>query len=523
MPAREAGLVVPLFALRSARGWGIGEIGDLGTFCAWVAAAGHRRLQLLPVFEMAPGERSPYAAITAFALDPIYLSLADVADFGASGGEAGLSPEDRTRLAGLRAGAAIDYDGVRGLKRRALERSFAHFYAADWRARTRRAQALRAYCAAQAGWLEDWALYRALKEERDEAPWTAWEPALRDRKPAALGGARRALAARRLFHCYVQWLAAGQWEAARRRAAAAGVALDGDLAFMVSADSADVWARQREFRLDATLGAPPDAFNAGGQDWGLPVPRWSAMARHGFAWLKRRGARAAALFDGCRLDHVVGYYRMYVRPMTGRPVFEPSTDDAQRSLGERLLGVIRAAAGGMAIVAEDLGDVPDFVRASLAGLGVPGHRVLRWEREDGGFRDPRAYPELSVATSGTHDTSSLATWWSDELDEAGRRALAAVPAFAPLAGATAFTPAVHAALLDGLYAAGSRLVLLPVQDAYGGRERINTPATVGEANWSYRLPWTLEELAEEPGQRLAARLRALAARHERLPRAASPA
>jgi 4-alpha-glucanotransferase len=515
--AREAGLVVPLFALRSARGWGIGEIGDLGPLSAWLAAAGHRRLQLLPVFEMAPGERSPYAAITSFALDPIYLSLADVADFVASGGEAALSPEDRARLAGLRAGDAIDYDGVRGLKRRALNLAFAHFCAAEWRAGTPRAQALRAYCAAEADWLHDWALYRALKEERGEAPWTAWEPALRDRKPAALARARRALGARRLFHCYVQWLAAGQWEAARRQAAAAGVALDGDLAFMVSADSADVWVRQREFRLDASLGAPPDAFNASGQDWGLPVPRWAAMARRGFAWLEQRGARAAALFDGCRLDHVVGYYRMWVRPAAGAPAFEPATEDAQRTLGERLLGVIRAAAGKMAIVAEDLGAVPDFVRASLAGQGVPGLRVLRWEVEDGVFRDPRAYPELSVATSGTHDTSSLATWWSEELDDAGRRALAAVPVFAPLAGAGAFTPAVHAALLDGLYAAGSRLVLLPVQDAYGGRERINTPATVGPANWSYRLPWAIEGLTDEAGRSLAARLRALAARHGRLP------
>src|SRR5581483_8574892 len=156
---------------------------------------------------------------------------------------------------------------------------------------------------------------------------------------------------------------------------------------------------------------------------------------------------------------------------------------------------------------EDLGAVPDFVRASLARQGVPGHRVLRWEVENGVFRDPRTYPELSVATSGTHDTSSLATWWSEELDDAGRRALAAVPVFAPLAGAGAFTPAVHAALLDGLYAAGSRLVLLPVQDAYGGRERINTPATVGPANWSYRLPWAIEELAEGAGRSVAARPR----------------
>jgi len=506
---------VPLFALRSARGWGIGEIGDLGALCGWLAAAGHHRLQLLPLFEMAPGERSPYGAITGFALDPIYLSLADVEDFAATGGEAALAADDRAQLAALRTGAGIDYDAVRALKRRALERCFAHFVAAEWRAGTARADALRAYRAAEAGWIRDWVLYRALKEQRNEEPWTAWEPALRDREPAALDRARRGLAERRLFHCYVQWLAAAQWAAARRAAAAAAVALDGDLAFMVSADSADVWARQHEFRRDATLGAPPDAFNAGGQDWGLPVHRWEVMAHGGFAWLRRRVGRAAALFDACRLDHVVGYYRMFVRPAAADPAFEPAAEDAQRALGERLLGVVRAAAGPMAITAEDLGAVPAFVRDSLARLGVPGYRVLRWEEDAGVFRDPREYPELSVATTGTHDTSTLATWWSDELDHAGRRALAAVPGFAALAGATAFTPEVHETLLDGLYAAGSRLVLLPVQDAYGGRERINTPATVGPANWGYRLPWTLEELTGAPGRELAARLRALATRHGR--------
>jgi 4-alpha-glucanotransferase len=128
------------------------------------------------------------------------------------------------------------------------------------------------------------------------------------------------------------------------------------------------------------------------------------------------------------------------------------------------------------------------------------------------FRDPVAYPALSVATTGTHDTSTLATWWEEDLDDAGRRALAAVPTFAALAGASPeFTPAVHDALLAGLYAAGSDLVVLPFQDAYGGRERINVPATVGAPNWGYRMPWTLRELRGAAGAALRDRLRALAA------------
>src|SRR5262249_25488856 len=134
----------------------------------------------------------------------------------------------------------------------------------------------------------------------------------------------------------------------------------------------------------------------------------------------------------------------------------------------------------------------------------------------GVFRDPVRWPALSVATTGTHDTSALATWWEKELDPAARRALAAVPIFAPLrdAGAT-FTPAVHEALLDGLYAAGSALVVLPFPDAYGGRERINVPATVGPANWSYRVPRALARLDAAESIALGTRLRALAGRHGR--------
>ena len=132
------------------------------------------------------------------------------------------------------------------------------------------------------------------------------------------------------------------------------------------------------------------------------------------------------------------------------------------------------------------------------------------------FRDPVGYPRLSVATSGTHDTSTLAAWWSDELGDEERRALAKVPLFAALHDTGAeFTPAVHAALLDGLYAAGSDLVVIPLQDAYGGRERVNVPATVGPHNWGYRMPWTVEELGGGASAAVAQSLRSLAARHGR--------
>jgi len=196
----------------------------------------------------------------------------------------------------------------------------------------------------------------------------------------------------------------------------------------------------------------------------------------------------------------------------------PAEEAEQLALGERLLGVVRAAAGAAGVTGEDLGVVPDFVRRSLTTLAIPGYRVLRWERDGDVFRDPAGFPPLSVATSGTHDTSALAVWWEEEVGADGRRGLAAVPSFGRLGGAdAAFTPAVHEALLDGLYGAGSALVVLPFPDAYGGRERINLPGTVGPPNWGYRVPWTVEDLCGSAGAALQGRLRALAARHGRAP------
>ena len=513
---REAGILLPLFALRSRGDWGVGEIGTLPALCSWLAAAGHRRLQLLPFFEMAPGERSPYAGLTAFAIDPIYLSLGAVEDFVAAGGEEALAPAERAELAATRVETHLAYDTVRRLKHRALQIAFARFHTTEWAGRSQRARALERFRTAEEAWLAAYVLFRACRQSRDERPWQSWEPSLRDRDPGALSAAQKALAPTCLFHAYVQWIAAEQWVAARRAAAALRVALDGDLPFVVGTDSADVWAGQNEFRLDAALGAPPDAFNALGQNWGLPPCRWDVMATRGFTWLRLRLARMAALFDGCRIDHVVGYYRMYVGPAGGTPTFVPRARREQRARGEHLLGVMRTAAGNLELNAEDLGVVPDFVRTSLRRLGIPGYRVLRWEADGRVFRDPRTYPTRSIATTGTHDTSSLATWWENELDDAGRRALAAVPGFARLHEAGwAFGTDVHATLLDGLYGAASDLVVLPFPDAYGGRERINVPATVGPTNWAYRTPWSVEELTASSGRELAQRLRALAARHGR--------
>ena len=503
---RRAGLLIPLFSCPSTASWGIGDIGDVEPLTAWLAAAGQNVLQLLPLNEMAPGQQSPYSAISAMAIDPIFIRVPDVLEFEALGGEAGLSPEDRGALAAVRRAPRIDHQAVRRLKRSALRGAFQRFLDVEWRPNTDRARALRTYVSEQAWWIEDYSLFRALHAREQERLWTEWPADLQRREPAAIDRARRELTAELLFQQYLQWLAGTQWQQARRRTH--GVALFGDLPFMVDGDSADVWARQQQFRLEVSVGVPPDAFSPTGQDWGMPLYRWDIMAAEGFRWLRERARRSADLYDGYRVDHLVGFYRTYGRLKNGGVgFFTPPDEPSQLALGESLLELFRSA--GAEITAEDLGTVPDFVRASLARLGVPGYRVFRWERHwhtaGQPFRDPAKYPPMSVATSGTHDTEALAVWWEGASEEE-RREVSDLPSIQRLSGATAllgaaFDATVRDVLLETLFGSPSYLLLLPVQDVFGWRDRINEPATVNEQNWTYRLPWPVDKLDDIPEAR----------------------
>jgi 4-alpha-glucanotransferase len=297
----------------------------------------------------------------------------------------------------------------------------------------------------------------------------------------------------------VQWVAAEQWAAARNRSRP--LAVFGDVPFMISADSPDVWTRQREFRFDATVGAPPDAFSEDGQDWGLPPWRWEVMAANDFEWMRHRARRTAALFDGFRLDHLVGLYRTYVRPLerSTKAFFSPPDETTQRQLGERLVRIYQDS--GAEIVAEDLGTVPDFVHESLRKLRVPGFKVMQWERswDEAGqpLIDPTRYPVNSVATSGTHDTEPLAAWWN-AISDNERREMLSIPSVARYANTG--TPALDA-ILRALLDANSTLAIVPLQDVFGWTDRINTPALVDETNWTWRLPWDVDRLDDVPEAR----------------------
>jgi 4-alpha-glucanotransferase len=512
---RSAGLVVPLFSLHSPRSAGIGDIGDLAPLGAWMRRAGLRALQLLPVGTLPSGETSPYSALSAMAIDPVYVSLPEVADFQALGGEVRLPLADQIALRATRNAPLVQYNAVRQAKQSALRLAFSLFWDVDWVRTTARAGAFAAFASWEEWWLEDYAFYSALRERHGNRPWTEWPAPLRDRNPVALEAARRELEQEILFHQYVQWLADRQWEAAREQLGE--IRLFGDFPFVVSTDSADVWANQQIFRFDRTVGTPPDAFSATGQDWGLPLYRWDMMAEQDDRWLQQRARRMARLYDGYRVDHLVGFFRTYSRPL-GQIVgaFDPDDEAEQRRQGERILQLFIAT--GAQVTAEDLGLIPDFVRASLTRLQVPGYKVLRWERHwhrpGQPWLDPTTFPAVSVATTSTHDIEPLALWW-DLLDDRERALmLGALGVGVPDAG---FVPAIRDALLDQAYHAGSDLLLLPIQDIFGWSHRVNTPATVGEANWTWKLPLSVETLSTDAeALERAEALRALATATRRL-------
>ena len=494
---RRAGVLVPLFSIPTAASWGIGEIADLPAFASWARRCGLSVIQLLPINEMAEGQNSPYSALSAMAIDPVFISLRDLPEFTAAGEDA-LTIDQREALDDVRHAVSVEHGAVRELKAAVLRDAFSRFLDAEWRTGGPRAAAMQQYRERERWWLDDYALFRALHAVYERRYWIEWPEAIRRREPAAMAEARRRLDHEILFYTWLQWIASEQWDAAH---AASQIEIFGDFPFMVSGDSADVWARQHEFRVEASVGVPPDAFSETGQDWGLPAYRWDVHAASGYEWLRQRARRCAELFDGFRVDHLVGFYRTFVKELDGRTSFFPPDEPEQRAQGEQLMRLFQAS--GATLIAEDLGIVPDFVRESLDELGLPGLKVLRWERdwETPGhpFMDPAAYPPVSVGISGTHDTETVAEWW-DNADEAERTAAAQLPQFqqAGITPADPFSPAVRDAVLESLFASRSELVLVPVQDIFGWRDRINVPALVDDRNWSWRMPWLADRLEAEP-------------------------
>jgi 4-alpha-glucanotransferase len=544
---RLAGILQPVFSIRTSDDLGIGDTDGVRQLVDWCHRHGVGLLQILPINQTGP-DHCPYHAISALAIDPVTLAVSPrhipdltVADFNQLA-----RPK---LLAALRAGP-VNYPRVKALKLALLECAFDQFTRHHLENRTSRAAEFQQFAAHHSAWLCDYALFRALMTENNEAPdWERWPathqyPARARRWVLALPPAHRARFQRHeLFFMYVQWLAFGQWQALKDHAARKHVALMGDIPIGIGRCSADVWSQRANFDLNWSAGAPPEKLfrtNAfarkWGQNWGTPLYRWNEMRRRDFDWWRTRVGLARQIFDLCRLDHVMGLFRLYAFPWTsdhdadflplnpmqaarrtgGRlPGFRPFPDDtaphaaANQRRGEEFLRVILDAAGKMTIVAEDLGFVPDYVRPTLQKLGIPGFRVPGLCRDpDGSYSDPAGYPRLSVTQPSTHDHPPLAAAWAANWQnirrgrdtKESRAELRRAMEFAGLQGQPMrkYSDSLHQAMLRAALRSNSDLAVVLLADVFGQTTRCNLPGTVSRKNWSARMTVPVEKLDRDP-------------------------
>ena len=338
--------------------------------------------------------------------------------------------------------------------------------------------------AEHAPWLDDWSLFAALKEAHHGLPWFAWSEPLRRRDPAALAASASSLREAVLRHCRAQQAFMTGWSAVRADARNHGVTILGDVPIYPALDSADVWAHQELFHLDANgaptkvAGVPPDYFCKTGQLWGNPLYRWDRLKETGYRWWIERLQRALALHDRLRLDHFRGFCGYWAVPADS----ETAEDGAwEPGPGTALFDAVRGALGGLPFVAEDLGVITDDVRALRDALGLPGMRVLQF-----GFdiadsdHAPDRIPKDVVVYTGTHDNDTTRGWFAS-LDAATQsRVLAAV-------GGTA--DGISWNLIRAAYASIAELAVAPLQDilGLGSEARMNVPG-VARGNWGWRAP-----------------------------------
>ena len=542
---RLSGLLIPVFAMRRQGDLGVGDTLCVMESIDFLASLSMTVLQLLPINETG-ADNSPYNALSATALDPVYLTMSPSMVPGLS--EAMLSQLAPASLVAELEDGPVDYARVKALKLDLLHAAFDAFTGGA--ATEAQSQSLIAF--KKQPWLRNYSIFRAFMDENGgSAVWTEWNPEHRDRRrleqiladDLKTGGK----IARRLdFYEYVQWVAYQQWHQVRLYADRSGVALMGDIPFGVSRYSADVFGYRELFDLENSGGAPPESFFQGdkftavwGQNWGIPLYNWEEHRQTKFAFWRERVRQTAEIFHYFRIDHVLGFFRVYAFPWIpernnefvdlseeearrlagGRlPGFLPRPDEPEENAmlnlkeGTALLDVILDAAGQTGVVAEDLGMVPGYVRPRLQEMRIPGFIIPIFERQEDdperNFRSPETYEELSLVTLGTHDHEPIASyyerlskWWRGEDGHEGwlevsrlMRFLGLLPEEAP----EEFNDLLHRRLLEAVMTSPSWLAVLMISDLLGTGQRFNEPGLAGDSNWSQRLDKPLSMYEKDP-------------------------
>lgn len=469
---RSAGILLHIISLPSR--FGIGDLGPEAYAFADFMASGHQRhWQLLPLNPVVKSQGySPYSSLSSMARNPLLISPELLA-------KEGLLAKNVLKKFDVASHGRVNYTKAALCKERIIQLTFQL---------GKRSPEFADFCRREDYWLDDFALFMALKAHFSNEPWFLWPSEFRRRNEERLHAFRRGNEAEISRIKWSQFVFFRQWSALRERCHHVGVRLLGDLPFYISHDSADVWSRPEIFRLkkDGSMagiaGVPPDYFNDKGQLWGMPVFRWDVLRRQGYDWWIRRIRKNLEMFDELRLDHFRAFSDYWEVPANEQTAINGKW---RKGPGGELFTVLQKEFGKLPFVAEDLGDISAEVRKLRNRVGLPGMKVLQFAfGDDMGHSEhiPHNFEKNFVVYTGTHDNNTTCGWFRKDISRKIQGQLALY------AGHAVRANNVHITLARMAYASTADTAIIPVQDllGLGPKARMNTPASL-TGNWQWRL------------------------------------
>lgn len=466
---RSSGVLMHISSLPSP--YGIGTMGkEARKFADFLEKAGQKYWQILPICPTSYGD-SPYQSFSSFAGNPYLIDLEYLCK------EKLLTKKECESFPWGKDPLHVDYGIMYESRYKLLKLAYQRFCAhepADF----------AVFCAQEAEWLSDYALFMALKDASGGASWFAWDKDLKTRKPEALEAARKAYAEDIRFYQMLQYLFFDQWWKLKAYVNAKGIEIIGDVPIYVAGDSADVWANPKQFYLDEDLnpidvaGCPPDAFSEDGQLWGNPLFRWDVMKADGYSWWTRRIAAMSKLYDVVRIDHFRGFDSYYAIPAEDK---NAKGGEWRKGPGMDLFRVLEQKLGKLNIIVEDLGFLTPSVLKLVADSGFPGMKVIQFafDSREGSNYLPHTYTEHCVVYTGTHDNDTLLGW----MKTAPKQSVKFAKEYLNLTKEEGY----HWGMMRGAWSSVGEVAIVPMQDilGLGSEARMNTPSTLG-GNWQWR-------------------------------------
>ena len=477
---RKSGILMHITSLPSP--YGIGSMGKCAyEFVDFLCKTGQTYWQVLPLNPTGYGD-SPYQSFSSYAGNHYLIDLDMLIE------EQLLTQEEADAVCWSGDENRVDYGCLFENRCKLLQLAYGRFS---------KNEEFQQFVTENADWMEDYALFMALKERFHGSPWYEWSLSLMMRIPEMVRSIRQELQDAVQFHYFLQYQFFRQWERLRRYANERGIKIIGDVPIYVPLDSVDVWSSPELFQLDgncrptAVAGCPPDSFTADGQLWGNPLYNWEKMKATGFAWWIRRLSAAAKMYDVVRLDHFRGFESYWAVPAGDKTAAGGAW---QQGPGMDYIKAIQSALPDLEFIAEDLGYVTPEVRQLQEESGYPGMKVLQFafdSRESSDYL-PHTYPVNSVCYTGTHDNLTMAQWF----EEAAPEDIALAKAYLGLNSEEGLIKG----MIRGVMGSASRLCMIQMQDylELGACSRMNFPGTLSSSNWSWRAPkdFLTEDLAK---------------------------